>query len=66
MADQNGRQTANIEGNNKNHFLHHFVSNILLQESIRLDFKIWLYTAWTQETADWPQYVVKGHTIYQN
>ena len=33
MADQNGRQTANIEGNNKNHSLHHFLSTILLRAS---------------------------------
>ena len=37
MADQNGRQTANIEGNNKDHFLHHFVSNILLQELAQVE-----------------------------
>ena len=51
---QKGRQTANFEGNNNNHSLHHFVSTILLQKLAQvewdcrsLDFKICLYTAWT-------------------
>ena len=37
MAEQNVRQTANIEGNNKNHSLHHFLSNILLQELAQVE-----------------------------
>ena len=37
MADQNGRQTANTEENNKNHSLHHFLSNILLQELAQIE-----------------------------
>ena len=37
MTDQNDRQTANIDGNNKNHSLHHFVSNILLHELAQVE-----------------------------
>ena len=37
MADQNGRQTANIKGNNKDHSLHHFLSNTLLQELAQVE-----------------------------
>ena len=37
MTDQNGRQTANTEGNNKNHYLHDFLSIILLQELAQVE-----------------------------
>ena len=37
MADQNGRQTANIEGKNMNHVVHHLLSTVLLQEAAKVE-----------------------------
>ena len=37
MSVQNGQQTANIEGNNKKHSLHHFLSTILLQKLAQVE-----------------------------
>ena len=38
MADQTGRQTANLKGINKNHSIHYFLSTVLLQELAQVEY----------------------------
>ena len=71
MADQNGRRAAKIKGINKNHFIHHFLSTILLQELANYDcrgplgltvkFDYILSGHKKRQIVNWPQDVVKGH-----